>query len=112
MFIIDFRNKNVSEYRFSVMGNSNVDVVRFYSAFTQYASNTSIYLKVESIEGDYVDKIEIASENISIEEDTLVCKWIMGAVSTQCKKLRLQLQFEKEGDIIAQTGIVNLTLAE
>lgn len=112
MFIIDFRNKNVSEYRFSVIGNSNVDKVNLVSHFIQYASNTSIYLKVESFDGNYVDKIAIASENISVDEDALVCKWTMGAVSTQCKKLRLQLQFEQGETIIAQTGVVNLTLAD
>lgn len=111
MYIVDFRNTNMSEYRFSIMGNSNVDVVNFYSRFTQYAQDTSIYLKVRSHNDDYVDKIAIASENISIDNDALVVKWTMGAVSTHCKKIDLQLQFEKEGDIINQTGIVTLTLS-
>ena len=112
MFIIDFRNKNVSEYRFSVMGNSNVDKVHLYSLFTQYATGANIYLKIRSHDEDYVDKIAISSENISVEDGALLCKWTMGAVSTQCKKIYLQLQFEKEGEIIAQTGIVSLTLAD
>ena len=111
MFIVDFRNTNVSEYRFSIMGNSNVDVVNFYSRFTQYAQDTSIYLKIRSHNDDYVDKIAIASENVSVDNDALVVKWTMGAVSTHCKKIDLQLQFEKEGEIINQTGIVTLTLA-
>ncbi len=112
MFIIDFRNKNMSEYRFSVINNSNVDVVNLYSNFVQYATNTSIYLKIRSVDDTYVDKIAIASENISIDDGALLCKWRMGAVSTHCKKIGLQLQFEQEGDIIAQTGIVYLTLAD
>lgn len=113
MFIIDFRNKNMSKYCFSVINNSNVDVVNFYSRFTQYATNTSIYLKVRSKDDTYVDKIAIASENVSVDEDALVVKWTMGAVSTHCKQVDLQLQFEKEnGEIIAQTGIVTLTLAD
>ena len=112
MFIIDFRNKNVSKYGFSVMNNSNVDVVNFYSRFTKYASNTSIYLKVRSNDDTYVDKIAIPSENVSVDEDALVVKWTMGEVSTQCKEIDLQLQFEKEGNIIDQTGIVSLKLAD
>ena len=112
MFIIDFRNRNMSEYRFSIMNNSNVDVVNFYSRFIQYATGTSIYLKIRSHNDDYVDKIAIASENVSIDTDALVVKWTMGAVSTHCKKIDLQLQFEKEGDIVDQTNIVTLTLAD
>ena len=113
MFIIDFRNKNVSEYHFSVIGNANVDLVHLYSNFSQYASGTSIYLKVRSHDEDYVDKIAIASENVSVEDGALLCKWTMGKVSTQCKKLYLQLQFEKDdGEIIAQTGIVSLKLGD
>lgn len=112
MFIVDFRNRNMSEYRFSVMNNSNVDVVNLYSRFTQYAQNTSIYLKIRSVDDDYVDKIAIASENVSVDADALVVKWTMGAVSTHCKKIYLQLQFEKEGDIVDQTSIVGLTLAD
>lgn len=113
MTIIDFRNKNVSEYRFAVIGNSNFDRVYLYSGFPQFATDCSIYLKVRSNEDNYVDKIAIVSEDISVDDGALLCKWTMGAVSTQCKKLYLQLQFEREtGEIIAQTGIVGLTLAD
>jgi len=112
MFIIDFRNKLVSDYRFSVIGNSNVDKVDLVSHFIQYADGYSIYLKVRSEEENYVDKIAIASEDISVDEDVLVCRWTMGAVSTQCKKLYLQLQFEKDEDIIAQSRIVSVVLGD
>lgn len=110
MFIIDLRNKFVSDNHFSVIGNNNVDKVRFLSHFTQY-SNYSIYLKVKSEDETYVDKIEIASENISVDEDMLVVDWTMGKVSTQCKKIYVQLQFENdEGELIAQSRIVNIIL--
>ena len=99
MFIVDFRNKLVSDYRFSIIGNSNVDKVDLVSHFTQYA-NYSIYLKVRSEDETYIDKIAIASENVEVDEDVLVCRWTMGAVSTQCKKLYLQLQFEQGEEII------------
>jgi len=111
MFIIDFRNKLVSDYRFSVIGNSNVDKVDLVSHFIQYA-NYSIYLKVMSDDERYVDKIAIASEDISVDEDVLVCRWTMGAVSTQCKKLYLQLQFEQGDTIIAQSRIVSVILGD
>ena len=112
MFIIDFRNKLVSDYRFSVIGNSNVDKVDLVSHFIQYASGYSIYLKVRSDDERYVDKIAIASENVEVDEDVLVCHWTMGAVSTQCKKLYLQLQFEKDENIIAQSRIVSVVLGD
>lgn len=111
MFIIDLRNKSVSEYGFSVVNNSNVDVVHIYSHFTQYANNTSIYLKVRSVGRTYIDKIAIPSENISVEGDALVVKWTMGAVSTQCKKIEVQLQFEQGDDVIAQSRIVAISLS-
>lgn len=111
MFIIDLRNKLVSEYRCSVINNSNVDELHIYSHFTQYA-NYSIYLKVRSAGGDYVDKIAIASENIAIQDDALVVKWLMGAVSTQCKKIEIQLQFEQGETIVAQSRIVSVILGD
>lgn len=113
MFIIDFRNKLVSNNNFSVIGNNNVDVVYFYSHFTQYASGYNVYLKVISEDERYIDKILIDSENISIEGDALLVKWTMGEVSTQCKKIDVQLQFENnDGSIIAQTRIVSITLGD
>lgn len=113
MFIIDFRNKLVSDNHFSVMGNNNVDVVHFYSHFTQYASGYNVYLKILGNDETYVDKILIDSENISIEDDVLLVKWTMGEVSTQCKKIDVQLQFENnDGSIVAQTRIVSITLGD
>lgn len=113
MFIIDFRNKLVSNNNFSVIGNNNVDIVYFYSHFTQYASGYNVYLKVISEDERYIDKILIDSENISIEGDALLVKWTMGEVSTQCKKIDVQLQFENNDEsIIAQTRIVSITLGD
>ena len=114
MFIIDLRNALVSEYRFSVMDNENVDKVGIISQFTQY-SDYSIYLKVESDDRTYVDKIAIANEDVSVEDGALVVKWTMGRVSTQCKQINLQLQFEKEIEgkqYTAQSRIVSLTLRD
>ena len=111
MFIIDLRNTRVSNYDFSVIGNNNVDVVHIYSHFTQYVSGYKVYLKVHSIDERYVDKIEIDSQNVSIDDGALLVKWTMGEVSTQCKKIELQLQFENnDGSIIAQSRIVTITL--
>ena len=113
MFIIDFRNKLVSNNNFSVMGNNNVDTVYLFSHFTQYASGYNVYLKVISEDERYVDKILIDSENISIVDGALLVKWTMGEVSTQCKKIDIQLQFENnDGSIIAQTRITSITLAD
>ena len=114
MFIIDLRNALVSEYRFSVMDNENVDKVGIISQFTQY-SDYSIYLKIESDDRTYVDKIAIANEDVSVEDGALVVKWTMGRVSTQCKQINLQLQFEKEIEgkqYTAQSRIVSLTLRD
>ena len=94
MFIIDLRNTRVSNYDFSVIGNNNVDKVYIYSHFVQYANGYKVYLKAHSTDDRYVDKIEIDSQNISIEDGALLVKWTMGEVSTQCERIELQLQFE------------------
>ena len=112
MFIIDLRNKYVSDNHFSVVNNNNVDVVYIYSHFIQYA-NYSIYLKVRSADETFVDKIAIESENIRVEDDALIIKWTMGAISTQFKKINIQLQFEDDGgNYIAQSRIVSIVLAD
>lgn len=110
MFIIDLRNKNVSDYRFSVINNNDVDEVKIFSSFTQY-SDYSIYLKVESDDKTYADKFAISQSDIETDDDALVVKWLMSRVFTQFKKIYIQLQFEDgNGDKIAQSRIVAITL--
>ena len=114
MFIIDFRNKKVSQYGFSVVNNNDVDIVHIYSHFVQYRDYL-VYLKVESEDKSYVDEILIDSENISVEEGALLVKWTMGAISTQCKKIYIQLEFREgneEDSKVAQTNIVSITLGD
>lgn len=108
LFNIDLRNKNVSEYHLSVVNNSNVDTVKIFSQFVNY-QDYSIYLKVESDNGEYVDKIAIEQGDISIVKDALVVKWTLGEVSTRFKKINIQLQFEKD-DEVAQSNIVSIVL--
>ena len=114
MFIIDFRNKKVSQYGFSVVNNNDTDVVQLFSNFAQYIDYL-VYLKIESEDKSYVDEILIDSEDISIQEGALLVKWTMGAISTQCKKIYLQLEFREsneENSKVAQTGIVSVTLGD
>ena len=113
MLTIDLRNPAVIGYRYSVVGNNNVDVVCFVSSFVQYATGYKVFVKVEDDERTYVDKIEIASEDITVEEDTLKVQWTMGEVSTQCKRINVQLQFENnDGTLIDQSLIAKITLAD
>ena len=107
-FTIDLRNKNVSEYHLSVINNAKVDKIKFFSHFKDYA-DYSIYLKVESDDHEYIDKIAIEQGDISIVEDALVIDWTLSAISTRFKKIYVQLQFEKQGDI-AQSRIVGIIL--
>lgn len=107
MLVIDFRNKRIlSKNSYSVVGNKDSDVIVFYSHFVQYA-NSTIYLKVLS--DNYADKINIPSENVRIEDDTLVVEWTMTQEACSSEKLMLQLQFEDNGEI-AQTSIASVTL--
>lgn len=110
MFIIDLRNKNVSEYRFSVMNNNDVDEVHIFSHDVAY-SNYSIYLKVMSDDETYADKIAIDSEHKEVIDDALLVKWLMSKVFTQFKQIKIQLQFEgAQGEELAQSRIITITL--
>ena len=109
MFNIDIRNKNVSEYHLSVINNNDVDVVQIFSSFVQYI-DFNVYLKVESDDKSYVDKIAIPSDKKSIEEDALLVEWTMGEISTRFKKIYIQLQFENDSGLVAQSGIVAIVL--
>ena len=110
MFIIDLRNKNVSEYRFSVMNNNDVDEVQIFTHDVAY-SNYSIYLKVMSDDETYADKIAIDSEHKEVVDDALIIKWLMSKVFTQFKQIKIQLQFEgAQGEELAQSRIVTITL--
>jgi len=114
MFIVDFRNKLVSKYCFSVVNNNDVDDVHIYSHFVQY-KDYLVYLKVESEDKSYVDEILIDSENISVEGNALVVKWTMGKISTQCKKINIQLEFregQSEESKVAQSSIVTIVLGD
>lgn len=108
LFNIDLRNKNVSEYHLSVINNSKVDKVQIFSQFVNYA-DYSIYLKVESDNGEYIDKIAIEQSDVAIVKDALVVKWTLEEVSTRFKKVNIQLQFEKD-DEVAQSRIVGVVL--
>ena len=110
MFIIDLRNKLVSDNHFSVINNNDVDEVWFFSHFAQYSSY-NVYLKVISEDKEYIDKIKVDSSDISIEDNALLVKWVMKDKSTRNKKLSVQLLFENpNGDEVAQDRIVTITL--
>ena len=110
MFIIDLRNKLVSDNHFSVINNNDVDEVWFFSHFIQYASY-NVYLKVISEDKTYIDKIKVDSSDISIEDNALVVKWVMKSKATRNKKLSVQLLFENpNGEEIAQDRIITITL--
>lgn len=110
MFIIDLRNALVSNYRFSVIGNNDVDEVQIFSHFTQY-ENYSCYLKVMSDDETFADKIAIDNEHKEVIDDALVVKWLMSKDFTQFKKIYVQLQFENtNGEEVAQSRIVEITL--
>ena len=110
MFIIDLRNTLVSNYRFSVINNNDVDEVQIFSHYTQY-EDYSCYLKVMSDDDEYADKYFIDSAHKEVIGDALVIKWLMSKEFTQYKKIAIQLQFENmAGEQVAQSRIVEITL--
>jgi len=105
------------QYEYSIVGNAQVDVVRFVlqsDICSEYGlidlSNFNVYVKVQSAGGEYIDKISATSE-FDGEKNTLTVDFMLLKKTTQFKNISLQLQFESdEGVIVAQTEIVCLTL--
>lgn len=114
MFVIDLRNKLVGKYCFSVMNNNDVDTVYIYSHFTQY-KDYLCYLKVISEDETYVDEFLIDSEKVIIDDNALRVEWTLGAISTHCKKISIQLEFREsneEDSKVAQSSIVDIVLGD
>lgn len=114
MFVIDLRNKLVGKYCFSVMNNNDVDTVYIYSHFTQY-KDYLCYLKVISEDETYVDEFLIDSEKVIIEDNALRVEWTLGAISTHCKKISIQLEFrenQEDNSKVAQSSIVDIVLGD
>ena len=110
MFVIDLRNKLVSEYRFSIMNNNKVDSVWLFSHFKQYASY-NVYLKVIGSDEKFAKKIKINANDISIEDNALLVKFQLTEEETKHQQIFIQLLFEEEGgDEVAQDREVSITL--
>lgn len=118
----------VKSYQFSIVGNADVDIIKFIltepidSVNTlQELANFDAYVKVESVGMNYLDKISVESTYEDVENaqhevigHQLEIELQLQGKTTQYRNLMLQLQFEKvvnDETLISQTEMVGLSLS-
>jgi hypothetical protein len=115
-------------YSYSVVGNAEVDVIKFILTEPLDSVNTlaelenfDAYVKVESAGKGYLDKISVESSYVEVTNaqqevigHQLEVEFTLQGKTTQFRNLMVQLQFEKvvnEENLVSQTEIVNLSLS-
>ena len=119
MLSITFNGTKPSQrnYEHSIVGNSNVDVIKFVlqsSICSEYSledlEGFNAFIKVQSAGKEYIDKIS-AESSYDSDKGTLTIEFQLQAKTTQFRNIALQLQFEESnGIVVAQSEIVALTL--
>lgn len=120
MLVINYNGKKPAQrnYEYCVVGNSDVDTIKFVlqsDICAEYdlddLTGFDAYVKIQSAGKEYIDKISVGS---LVEDNNGVYYIILYLTKkmTHWKNISLQLQFEiDEGNIVAQTEIVSLTLS-
>lgn len=94
---------NQTAFEYAIQGNNNVDVVCFDIKEIELGFEpTHIYVKVQSKDKKYIDKIELTESNG-------VLNWHLLAKTTRHKVVSVQLSFETDTQYF-QTEMVELTL--
>lgn len=106
MLYIHFNNQvpNEKKFEYSIMGNNQVDVVKFDVSNVQLDFEpTNIYVKVQTKDKRYVDKIALTDESGTLT-------WNLLAKTTAHKVVECQLSFEDRNGNYYQTEMFELTL--
>lgn len=94
---------NETEFEYAIQGDNNVDVVDFDISDIQLDFEPAhTYVKVQSKDKKYIDKIELSANNSHL-------LWNLKAKTTRHKIVNVQLSFETEQKCF-QTEMVELTL--
>ena len=116
MLVINYRGITPQNnfYSFGVKANNKANKIKFVLSNVQdflTIGGFTPYLKVQSKEHEYIDKIELES---SVVGNNVEMVWEMTRKSTQYRNLELQLQFQSNDDdeIVWQSMIVLIELCE
>lgn len=119
MLVINFKGKTPQQnfYSIGVKDNNKANKIMFVLSAYQQDVNLgeyTPYLKVQSKEHDYIDKIVLESTKDVISDDILNIVWTLTSKSTQYRNLELQLQFQSDNndEVVWQTMIVEIELSE
>ena len=107
------------KFNYSVVGNADVDKITFKitSAIDDTYSLSELatldtFIKVESVGGEYIDKISATSTFVSGQKPYVQIDFELKAKTTAYRYLNLQVQFEGNGGAkICQTEKVSLELS-
>lgn len=118
MLVINYKG-NIPQQNFYSIGvkqNNKANKIMFVLNAIQQDVDLSVlrpYLKLQSKEGEYIDKIVLTSQEDTIQ-GILDIEWLMTSKSMQYRNLQLQLQFQSDNsdEIVWQTMIVEIELSE
>lgn len=117
MLVINYNgNKPITDYfKFSVQGNNNADKIRFLVSLNQsglvFDNNYHIYAKVQCVDDDFYDKVELSEINFDDSNNLLDVYFSLEAKHTSHKQIEVSLSCEDlNNEIVWQTAIVKLAI--
>ena len=120
MLVINYNgNKPTTDYyKFSVQGNNKADVIRFLVQLNQsglsFDENYHFYAKVQCVDDDFYDKVELDDFEFSYSENLLKANFKLESKHTSHKQIEVSLSCEdlrRSKQIVWQTQIVKVAIS-
>ena len=118
MLVINYNgNKPTTDYfKFSVQGNNKADTIRFLVSLNQsglvFDENYHYYAKVQSVDDDYYDKVELSEVEFDDSRNLLKADFILKAQQTSHKQIEVSLSCENlDSEVVWQTQLVKVAIA-
>lgn len=118
MLVINYNgNKPTTDYyKYSVQGNNNADAIRFLVSLSQdslvFNETYHIYAKVQCVDDDFYDKVELSDINFDDSENLLITIFYLESKHTSHKQIEVSLCCEDiRNKIVWQTQIVKVAIA-
>ena len=118
MLVINYNgNKPTTDYfKFSVQGNNKADTIRFLVSLNQsglvFDENYHIYAKVQSVDDDYYDKVELSEVEFDDSRNLLKADFSLKAQQTSHKQIEVSLSCENlDSEVVWQTQLVKVAIA-
>jgi hypothetical protein len=118
MLVISYNgNKPTTDYyKYSVQGNNNADIIRFSVSLTQgslvFSDLFHIYAKVQSVDDDFYDKVELTDVEFDDSENLLNAHFLLESKHTSHRQIEVSLCCENiDSEIVWQTQLVKIAIA-